>query len=70
MAPLEAALLGAKEIFFAVIATTGTGCRIHAGHLPAGFDVGLIPGIRGHCRCGDLGTFVALTLTPMLSSKF
>lgn len=71
MAPLEAALLGAKEIFFAVIATT---VALVAVFMPVIFLQGLTGRLFrefGVVIAGAvlISSFVALTLTPMLSSK-
>ncbi|MCO6491027.1 MAG: efflux RND transporter permease subunit [Phaeodactylibacter sp.] len=71
MAPLEAALLGAREIFFAVIATT---VALAAVFMPVIFLQGLTGRLFrefGVVIAGAviISSFVALTLTPMLSSK-
>ncbi|MCB0578307.1 MAG: efflux RND transporter permease subunit [Phaeodactylibacter sp.] len=71
MAPLEAALLGAREIFFAVIATT---VALVAVFMPVIFLQGLTGRLFrefGVVIAGAviISSFVALTLTPMLSSK-
>ncbi|MCB9037965.1 MAG: efflux RND transporter permease subunit [Lewinellaceae bacterium] len=71
MEPLEAALLGAKEIFFAVIATT---VALVAVFMPVIFLQGLTGRLFrefGVVIAGAvvISSFVALTLTPMLASK-
>ncbi len=71
MSPLEAGLKGSKEIFFAVIATT---VALAAVFTPIMF----LQGITGRlfrefgiviAGAVIISSFVALTLTPMLSSK-
>jgi len=71
MPPLEAAFRGSKEIFFAVIATT---VALVAVFLPVIFLQGLTGRLFrefGITIAGAvvISSFVALTLTPMLSSK-
>lgn len=71
MTPLQAALLGSKEIFFAVIATT---VALVAVFLPVIFLQGLTGRLFrefGVVISGAvlISSFVALTLTPMLSAK-
>jgi len=71
MAPVEAGLRGSKEIFFAVIATT---IALVAVFLPVIFLQGLTGRLFrefGITIAGAvvISSFVALTLTPMLSSK-
>lgn len=71
MSPLQAAVLGSKEIFFAVIATT---VSLVAVFLPVIFLQGLTGRLFvefGVVIAGAviISSFVALTLTPMLSSK-
>ncbi len=71
MSPIEAGLKGSKEIFFAVIATT---VALASVFLPIMF----LQGITGRlfrefgiviAGAVVISSFVALTLTPMLSSK-
>ncbi len=71
MPPLEASFRGSKEIFFAVIATT---VALVAVFLPVIFLQGLTGRLFrefGITIAGAvvISSFVALTLTPMLSSK-
>jgi len=71
MQPLQAAYLGSKEIFFAVIATT---IALAAVFLPVIFLQGLTGRLFrefGIVIAGAviISSFVALTLTPMLSSR-
>ena len=71
MTPLQAALTGSKEIFFAVIATT---IALVAVFMPVIFLQGLTGRLFrefGVVIAGAviISSFVALTLTPMLSSK-
>lgn len=71
MTPLQAALKGADEIFFAVIATT---VALVAVFMPVIFLQGLTGRLFrefGVVIAGAvvISSFVALTLTPMLSSK-
>ncbi|MDX1666262.1 MAG: efflux RND transporter permease subunit, partial [Saprospiraceae bacterium] len=71
MVPLQAALLGAKEIFFAVIATTAA---LVAVFMPVIFLQGLTGRLFrefGIVLAGAviISSFVALTLTPMLSAR-
>ena len=71
MAPLEAALKGSEEIFFAVIATT---VALVAVFMPVIFLQGLTGRLFrefGIVIAGAvvISSFVALTLTPMLSSS-
>lgn len=71
MAPMEAALKGSAEIFFAVIATT---VALAAVFMPVIFLQGLTGRLFrefGIVIAGAviISSFVALTLTPMLSSK-
>ncbi len=70
--PIEAGILGSKEIFFAVVATS---LALVSVFMPILF----IGGVTGRlfrefgvvmAGCVVISTFVALTLTPMLSSKF
>ena len=71
MEPIKAAVLGAKEIFFAVVATT---VALVAVFMPVIF----LQGLSGRLfrefgivigGAGVISSFVALTLTPMLASK-
>jgi HAE1 family hydrophobic/amphiphilic exporter-1 len=71
MGPRAAAVLGAKQVFFAVLATTAT---LVAVFVPISF----FPGITGRLFAEFgfvlafavmLSAFVALTLTPMLASR-
>lgn len=71
MKPLQAALVGSKEIFFAVIATT---VALVAVFMPVIFLQGLTGRLFrefGVVIAGAviISSFVALTLTPMLSAK-
>jgi multidrug efflux pump len=71
MKPLEAAFRGAKEIYFAIISTTIT---LAAVFLPIVFLRGLTGRLFKEFAIVLAGTvlvsaFVALTLTPMLSSR-
>lgn len=71
MQPLEAGLKGSSEIFFAVIATT---VSLAAVFLPVIFLEGIIGRLFrefGVVLAGAviISSFVALTLTPMLSSR-
>lgn len=71
MQPMEAAYLGSKEIFFAVIATT---ISLAAVFLPVIFLQGLTGRLFrefGIVISGAviISSFVALTLTPMLSAR-
>jgi multidrug efflux pump len=71
MTPLEAGLKGSDEIFFAIISTTIT---LIAVFFPIVFLEGmtgrLIPGVQYcNCRAVAIPSFVALTFTPMLSTK-
>lgn len=70
-APIQAALAGSKEIFFAVISTTVT---LAAVFLPVIFLQGLTGRLFrefGAVIAGSviISSFVALTLTPMLSGR-
>jgi multidrug efflux pump len=70
-APIQAALAGAREIFFAVISTTVT---LAAVFLPVIFLQGLTGRLFrefGAVIAGSviISSFVALTLTPMLSGR-
>jgi len=72
MNPLEAGILGSREIFFAVVATS---IALVAVFLPILFLGGLTGQLFkefGIVIAGAIiiSSFVALTLTPMLSSKF
>ena len=71
MEPLEAAIIGSREIFFAIISTTVTLAAVF-------FPIIFLQGITGRLFrefgvviAGSviISAFVALTLTPMLSSK-
>jgi len=71
MDPLEASIIGSKEIFFAIISTTVTLAAVF-------FPIIFLQGITGRLFrefgiviAGSviISAFVALTLTPMLSSK-
>ena len=69
--PKEAALLGAKEIQFAIIAMTFTLAAVYA---PIGFLTGLIGALFKEFAFSLAGSviisgFVALTLSPMMCSK-
>jgi multidrug efflux pump len=71
MPPLEAAVKGSREIFFAVVATT---VALAAVFLPVIFLQGLTGRLFrefGIVIAGSvlISAFVALTMTPMLSSK-
>jgi len=71
MEPLHAALIGAKEIFFAVVATT---VALVAVFMPVIFLQGLTGRLFrefGIVIAGAviISSFVALTLTPMLSAR-
>ncbi len=71
MSPLQAALSGSREIFFAVIATT---VALVAVFLPIVFLQGITGRLFrefGYVIGGAvvISSFVALTLTPMLSSR-
>ena len=71
MRPLQAALIGSREIFFAVIATT---VALVAVFLPVVFLQGLTGRLFrefGFVIAGAviISSFVALTLTPMLASR-
>ena len=71
MEPLDAAIIGSKEIFFAIISTTVTLAAVF-------FPIIFLQGITGRLFrefgvviAGSviISAFVALTLTPMLSSR-
>ncbi|EKE02000.1 MAG: acriflavin resistance plasma membrane protein [uncultured bacterium] len=69
--PLEASLLGAKEIQFAIIAMTFTLAAVYA---PIGFLTGLIGSLFKEFAFTLAGSviisgFIALTLSPMMCSK-
>ena len=69
--PMEAALIGAREIQFAVIAMTFTLAAVYA---PIGFLTGLIGALFREFSFTLAGSviisgFVALTLSPMMCSK-
>lgn len=71
MTPLEAAVKGSREIFFAVVATT---VALAAVFMPVVFLQGLTGRLFrefGVVIAGSviISAFVALTMTPMLSSK-
>ncbi len=71
MAPLEAAIKGSREIFFAVVATT---VALGAVFMPVVFLQGLTGRLFrefGVVIAGSviISAFVALTMTPMLASK-
>lgn len=71
MSPLEAAVKGSREIFFAVVATT---VALAAVFMPVVFLQGLTGRLFrefGVVIAGSviISAFVALTMTPMLSSK-
>lgn len=71
LSPIEAALSGAREISFAVIAMTLTLAAVYA---PIGFTSGLTGALFKEFAFTLAGTviisgFIALTLTPMMCSK-
>lgn len=70
--PIEAGILGSKEIFFAVIATSLALVSVFMPILFIGGVTGRLFREFGVVMAGAvvISTFVALTLTPMLSSKF
>lgn len=70
--PVEAGILGSKEIFFAVIATSLALVSVFMPILFIGGVTGRLFREFGVVMAGAvvISTFVALTLTPMLSSKF
>ncbi len=70
--PIEAGILGSKEIFFAVVATSLALVSVFMPILFIGGVTGRLFREFGVVIAGAvvISTFVALTLTPMLSSKF
>lgn len=70
--PVEAGILGSKEIFFAIIATSLALVSVFMPILFIGGVTGRLFREFGVVMAGAviISTFVALTLTPMLSSKF
>ena len=70
--PVEAGVLGAREIFFAVVATSLALVSVFMPILFIGGVTGRLFREFGVVIAGAvvISTFVALTLTPMLSSKF
>ncbi|MDR8392771.1 efflux RND transporter permease subunit [Aliifodinibius sp. S!AR15-10] len=70
--PVEAGILGSKEIFFAVVATSLALVSVFMPILFIGGVTGRLFREFGVVIAGAviISTFVALTLTPMLSSKF
>jgi multidrug efflux pump len=70
--PIEAGILGSKEIFFAVVATSLALVSVFMPILFIGGVTGRLFREFGVVMAGAvvISTFVALTLTPMLSSKF
>ena len=72
MPPIEAGVLGAREIFFAVLATSVALVAVFMPILFLGGLTGQLFMEFGVVMAGAIviSSFVALTLTPMLSSKF
>lgn len=70
--PVEAGILGSKEIFFAIVATSLALVSVFMPILFIGGVTGRLFREFGVVMAGAvvISTFVALTLTPMLSSKF
>ncbi|MDX1617211.1 MAG: efflux RND transporter permease subunit [Balneolaceae bacterium] len=70
--PVEAGILGSREIFFAVVATSLALVSVFMPILFIGGVTGRLFREFGVVIAGAviISTFVALTLTPMLSSKF
>ena len=70
--PIQAGILGSKEIFFAVVATSLALVSVFMPILFLGGVTGRLFREFGVVIAGAvvISTFVALTLTPMLSSKF
>ncbi|MDX1672173.1 MAG: efflux RND transporter permease subunit [Balneolaceae bacterium] len=70
--PVEAGILGSKEIFFAVVATSLALVSVFMPILFIGGVTGRLFREFGVVIAGAviISTFVALTLTPMLSTKF
>ncbi|MDZ7715952.1 MAG: efflux RND transporter permease subunit [Balneolaceae bacterium] len=70
--PVQAGILGSKEIFFAVVATSLALVSVFMPILFLGGVTGRLFREFGVVIAGAvvISTFVALTLTPMLSSKF
>jgi hydrophobe/amphiphile efflux-1 (HAE1) family protein len=71
LSPVEAALVGAREIGFAVIAMTATLAAVYA---PVGFMTGLTGGLFREfaftlAACVVISGILALTLSPMMCSK-
>ena len=71
MKPIESALLGVRELIGPVIATT---LVLVAVYLPIGFQGGLTGSLFREfaltlCGAVIISTIVALTLSPMISSK-
>jgi multidrug efflux pump len=71
MKPLEAGIVGTREIFFAVIATTASLAAVFAPLLFLGGLTGKLFKEFGVVLAGAvvISSFVALTLTPMLSTR-
>jgi len=71
MNPIQAGLLGSKEIFFAVVATTLALVSVFMPILFLGGVTGRLFREFGMVIAGSvvISSFVALTLTPMLSTK-
>jgi multidrug efflux pump len=69
--PIEAGIIGSREIFFAVIATSISLVAVFMPILFMGGQTGRLFREFGMVIAGAvvISTFVALTLTPMLSSK-
>jgi multidrug efflux pump len=72
MRPIEAGIVGTREIFFAVIATTAALAAVFAPLLFLGGLTGKLFREFGVALAGAviISSFVALTLTPMLSTRF
>ncbi len=70
--PIEAGIVGAKEIFFAVVATTLALISVFLPILFLGGQTGRLFREFGIAIAGAviISSFVALTLTPMLATKF
>lgn len=71
MNPIEAGIVGTREIFFAVIATTAALAAVFAPLLFLGGLTGKLFKEFGVALAGAviISSFVALTLTPMLSTR-
>jgi multidrug efflux pump len=72
MSPIEAGLVGSREIFFAILATSLALVAVFTPILFLGGITGRLFQEFGIVIAGAvvISTFVALTLTPMLSTKF